>query len=70
MMTGTNQSFRLQRFDAVLGAEITGLNLSKDISPDCFAEIEAAFDHHSVVVIRDQSLTPQQQLDFWLEHVT
>jgi len=60
----TGQTFQLNRFDAVLGAEITGLDLSRDIDPACFAAIEAAFDRHSVIVIRDQSLTPPRQLAF------
>jgi len=60
----TEQHFTLRRFDAVLGAEITGLDLSRDLDDACFAEIEAAFDRHSVIVIRDQSLPPGRQLAF------
>lgn len=59
-----DQTFNLQRFDAVLGAWITGLDLSGELSDACFASIEAAFDRHSVIVIRDQSLTPERQLAF------
>ena len=63
-MTAMDQSFHLQRFDAVLGAQITGLDLSGELTDQCFAAVEAAFDRHSVIVIRDQSLTPGQQLAF------
>jgi taurine dioxygenase len=63
-MTDADRFFHLRRSEAVLGAEITGLDLSDDIDEPCFAAIEAAFDRHSVIVIRDQSLTPERQLAF------
>ena len=63
-MTDLDQTFELQHFDAVLGAEITGLDLSRGLSDASFDAVEAAFDAHSVIVIRDQSLTPGQQLAF------
>ena len=41
-----------------------GVNLSHAITPDTFAKIETAFNEHSVIVFRDQSITPDQQLAF------
>jgi taurine dioxygenase len=63
-MTRADQTFELRRADAVLGAQITGLDLSRELSDASFTAVEAAFDAHSVIVIRDQSLTPGQQLAF------
>ena len=56
--------FDLNVSDSAVGAEIIGLNLSQGIEDATFAEVEDAFNKHSVVVIRDQALTPQQLVEF------
>jgi len=44
-----------------LGAEITGLDASQGFSGEQAEFVRRALDEHSVIVLRDQRLTPQQQ---------
>jgi taurine dioxygenase len=45
------------------GAAVTGVDLSKPVDVDVQAQLNKAFVEHSVLVVRDQSLTPNQMLD-------
>ena len=45
-------------------AEIGDIDLAKPLSGEDRAEIEAAFDHYSVLVFPDQLLSTEQHLDF------
>jgi taurine dioxygenase len=47
-----------------LGAEIFGADLSRDLSNRLHDEIHQAFLDHQVLFIRDQTLTPPQQVAF------
>ncbi|ETX04617.1 TauD/TfdA dioxygenase family protein [Candidatus Entotheonella palauensis] len=47
-----------------IGAEIIGLDVSKPVSDTVFSDVESAFYRHSVVVIRDQTLSPAQLAAF------
>ncbi len=47
-----------------LGFEIRGLDLSEELDPGMIEEIEQAIVEHSVVVIRNQHLTPAQHVAF------
>ena len=47
-----------------LGAEIAGIDLSQPLADEVFAEIEAAFHEHIVLVFPDQHWTPAQQIAF------
>ena len=47
-----------------LGAEISGVDLSKPLDDDTFAQVAKAFFDNEVAFFRDQRLTPQQQIDF------
>jgi taurine dioxygenase len=47
-----------------LGAEISGVDLSKPLDDGTFATLSKAFFDNEVVVIRDQKLTPEQQIAF------
>ena len=49
---------------AALGAEIRGLDLSKPLSDQTIAAIEAAVYEHIVLVFRDQRLSEEQQTAF------
>ena len=49
---------------AGLGAEISGVDLSQPLDDSTFAEVEAAFDLHGVIILRDQKITPEQQVTF------
>jgi taurine dioxygenase len=54
----------IRRFDAPLGAEVTGLDLSTPLADADFRRIhEAHLDHH-MLVFRDQRITPEQQIAF------
>jgi taurine dioxygenase len=50
--------------DAPIGAEIRGVDLAQGIDDETFAEIDAALSQHGVVFLRDQTITPDQQVDF------
>ena len=47
-----------------LGAEISGVDLSEQLSDDTIAAIRRAYTEYQVIFFRDQSLTPAQQLAF------
>jgi alpha-ketoglutarate-dependent 2,4-dichlorophenoxyacetate dioxygenase len=47
-----------------LGAEMRGVDLSKLVMPDVFAEIEAAFNRYGILVFPGQPLRDEQQLAF------
>jgi len=55
---------RMRSLGAVAGTEITGLDLATPLDERTFAGIEATFDRNGVIVIRDQHITPSQQLAF------
>lgn len=46
-----------------LGAEVDGADLA-NLSDEVFDELRAAWLDHQVVVLRGQSITPEQQIDF------
>ena len=48
----------------MLGAEISGICLSEELSDECIAQIRQALLDHLVVFFRDQELTPEQQIAF------
>src|SRR5262245_3702146 len=54
----------INRIGKHLGAEIAGVDLSKPISDDTFAQVQKAFYDNQVVVFRKQKLTPEQQIGF------
>ena len=49
---------------APLGAEVVGVDLTEDLDESTFHAIEAAYNTHTVVVIRHQHLTPEALLHF------
>ena len=57
-------TLQIRRFDAPLGAEVIGLDLSRPLALADFAAIHRAHLDHHVLVFRDQHITPQQQIDF------
>lgn len=50
--------------DAPIGAEIRGVDLSQDLDDETFAAVEAAFNEHSVIWFRRQTVTAEQQVAF------
>lgn len=50
--------------DAPLGAEIRGVDLSKEIDDETFTEIDRAFAEREVIFFRNQTITPEQHVAF------
>jgi len=46
------------------GVEIAGVDLSQDLDDATFAQIEKALNENGVVIIRDQDLSPEEQIRF------
>ena len=55
-------SFAVKPTGAAAGAEILGVDLSNDLDAAAFAPIQAALDEYGVIVLRDQTITPEQQI--------
>jgi taurine dioxygenase len=67
MNAPTNSMYRhldVQKIAGSMGAEVKGVDLSRNVSDEVLAEIRAALLDNLVIVIRDQELTPDQQLAF------
>ena len=47
-----------------LGAEVRGVDLTRPVMPEVFAEIEVAFHRHGILVFPEQPVTDEQQLEF------
>ncbi|MGE8499709.1 MAG: TauD/TfdA dioxygenase family protein [Pseudomonas sp.] len=62
--TASAQAFEVRPFDAPLGAEIIGLDLTRPLNDADFARVHRAHLDHGLLVFRDQRITPQQQIDF------
>jgi taurine dioxygenase len=60
----TRQHFEVRPFNAPVGAEIIGLDISNPISAEDFKRIHQAHLDHHVLVFRDQRITPQEHIDF------
>jgi taurine dioxygenase len=57
-------SMRMTPLDPRIGTEITGIDLARPLDDATFRKIETALDETSLLVIRDQDLTPAQQVVF------
>jgi taurine dioxygenase len=55
---------QVTRLGKHLGAEISGVDLSKPLDDDTFAQVSKAFFDNQVVVFRGQKLSPEQQIAF------
>lgn len=55
---------KIKRSSAPLGAEILGVDLSKELDDATFREIVDLFHEHEVVYFREQKLTPAQHVAF------
>lgn len=63
-MTTDVLPFDVSLSDAAIGAECRGVDLSKPLDADVFAELESVFNERSVLCIRGQDLTEPQYIDF------
>jgi len=55
---------QVRKVSGALGAELSGVDLSGEVSDETIAAIRRALVEHQVIFFRDQSLTPEQQLAF------
>ena len=58
------QTIAIHPIAGALGAEISGVDLSGDLSTDTIAEIRQALLDHLVIFFRDQDITPARHLAF------
>jgi len=58
------QTFEIRPFDAVVGAEVVGIDLARPLNPADFARVHQAHLDYGVLVFRDQQLTPEQHIAF------
>lgn len=57
-------SFGIRRLGGRIGAEVTGVDLSCELSDSVFGQIHEAFLEYKVLFFRDQCVTDEQQLAF------
>ena len=57
-------TIRVEPIAGALGAVISGVDLSRDLTEAAIGDIRAALLEHQVVFFRDQQLTPEQHLGF------
>jgi len=50
--------------EAPIGAEIAGVDLSGDLDDDSFRKIRDAYYRYSLLIIRGQAISPEQQIRF------
>ncbi|RZA32172.1 MAG: TauD/TfdA family dioxygenase [Lysobacteraceae bacterium] len=64
-LDSTRQDFDIRPLlNQPLGAEVLGLDLARPLNDDDFDRLHRAHLEHHVLVFRDQTFTPQQQVDF------
>ena len=56
--------FHIAPFDAAVGAAITAIDLSMELDEPSHERLADAWNRHSVLVFRDQDLTPEQLIRF------
>jgi taurine dioxygenase len=61
---------QVKRIAGALGAEISGVDLSKDIDDATFDAIHRAYLRNEVIFFRDQTMTPEQHKRFGLKFGT
>jgi alpha-ketoglutarate-dependent 2,4-dichlorophenoxyacetate dioxygenase len=57
-------AIELTPLHSCLGAEVRGVDLTRPVIPEVFAEIDAAFNRYGILVFPKQSVTDEQQLAF------
>jgi taurine dioxygenase len=57
-------TIRVDPLTPVIGAEVSGLDLSRELTPSQIDEVKRAFLIHHVLVFRDQTITPEDHKRF------
>ncbi|HUK09595.1 MAG TPA: TauD/TfdA family dioxygenase [Stellaceae bacterium] len=64
MTSGDVRGFEIRPMGSALGAEVLAIDLARPLDDAAFRRISDAFDHYSVLVFRDQKLSPEQHIAF------
>ncbi len=64
LQNAQHRRIEASRIAGALGAEITGVDLSRELDAETLGEIRAALLDNQVIFFRDQTMTPEQQLAF------
>jgi taurine dioxygenase len=64
MLDTVQDTLRIVPLSRHVGAEIEGVDISRPLADAVFQKIDDAYNRHSVLVFRDQTLTPEQQIAF------
>jgi taurine dioxygenase len=59
-----NETLTITPVNGTLGAEVSGVDLSKPLGNQIFSEVHKALMDHQVIFFRDQDLTMEQHKDF------
>lgn len=57
-------TFAVKPLTRAIGAEISDVDIAAGVDDATFRQIEEAFNRHSVILFRDQQLTPEQHVRF------
>jgi alpha-ketoglutarate-dependent 2,4-dichlorophenoxyacetate dioxygenase len=57
-------AIQVSQLHPTLGAEVRGVDLTLAVTPEVFAEIEAAFNRYGILVFPEQPVSDEQQLAF------
>ena len=63
-MTGGSADIQVQALTGAIGAEISGVDLARELPDESIARIRQALLDHLVIFFRGQEITPTQQLAF------
>ncbi|MBT4699878.1 MAG: TauD/TfdA family dioxygenase [Rhodospirillaceae bacterium] len=64
VVNGANAPFQSKPLSPVIGAEITGLDLSSPLPPEIISALRTAWLEHQLLLFRAQDLTEEQQIRF------
>ncbi len=56
--------YSVRPLDGAFGAEVTGIDLSREVGADVLAGLRRLFHERQLMVIRDQDVTPERFLWF------
>jgi taurine dioxygenase len=63
-MNGSCPAIEIRPVSGAIGAEIHGVDLTRELSDEAIADIRRAWLEHAVIFFRGQHLTPAQFMDF------
>src|SRR5262249_50456390 len=64
LLKGRDMSLHIRRLSHALGAEVSGVDISKPLDDDTYKAIHAAFLEHCILLFRGQALTREQHIAF------